>query len=51
MEALRRQRDENLLLIKTEHEMRLECADKLASFEEKCLNDLYEVCDVSWFES
>ena len=43
MEALQKQRDDSLLLIKTEHQMRLDSANKLATFEEERLNEFYEV--------
>lgn len=43
MEALKKQRDDNLLIIKTEHQMRLDSASKLAAFEEKRVNDFYAV--------
>ncbi|KAK8809393.1 hypothetical protein WA171_000977 [Blastocystis sp. BT1] len=42
MEALQKQRDDSLLLIKTEHQMRLDSANKLATFEEERLNEFYE---------
>lgn len=55
MEALQKQRDDSLLLIKTEHQMRLDSANKLASFEEERLNEFYNVflvdgcfCSVKW---
>lgn len=43
MEALKKQRDDNLLIIKTEHQMRLDSASKLAAFEEKRVNEFYAV--------
>ena len=43
MAALQKQRDDSLLLIKTEHQMRLDSANKLATFEEERLNEFYEV--------
>lgn len=43
MEALKKQRDDNLLIIKTEHKMRLDSASKLAAFEEKRVNEFYAV--------
>ena len=43
MEALKKQRDDNLLIIKTEHQMRMDSASKLAAFEEKRVNDFYAV--------
>lgn len=43
MEALQKQRDDSLLLIKTEHQMRLDSANRLANFEESRLNEFYEV--------
>lgn len=42
IEALKKQRDDSLLLIKTEHEMRIDSANKLAKFEEERLRKIYE---------
>ena len=43
LESLKKQRDDNLLLIKTEHQMRLESANKLAKFEEERLQTFFNV--------
>lgn len=43
MDILKKQRDENLLLVKTEYQMRMESATKLAQFEEERLQKFYEV--------
>lgn len=41
--ALRKQRDDNLILIETEHQMRIDSANKLAKFEEERLQQFFEV--------
>ena len=40
--ALRKQRDDNLILIETEHQMRIDSANKLAKFEEERLQQFFE---------
>lgn len=43
MGVLEKQKDNNLLLISTELRMRLECANTLAAFEEKRINQFFNV--------
>lgn len=43
IDILKKQRDDNLLLIKTEHQMRLDSATKLAKVEELRLEKFFEV--------
>ncbi|KAK8825668.1 hypothetical protein WA577_000839 [Blastocystis sp. JDR] len=42
IEILKKQRDDNLLLIKTEHQMRLDSATKLAKYEEERLESFFD---------
>ena len=41
--ALRKQHDDSLILIETEHQMRIDSANKLAKFEEERLQRFFEV--------
>ena len=50
IEILKKQRDDNLLLIKTEHQMRLDSATKLAKYEEERLESFFDVVFASGFD-
>lgn len=46
--ALRKQHDDSLILIETEHQMRIDSANKLAKFEEERLQRFFEVRRRDW---